>query len=186
MPKKSHPKRFAFLSVGVLSILVIFVIAAIFLSTIFSYDKKHPTDSDLEVTFSKHEKDFDRLIQMSKTDSKVIRIANTFTWLDDNVSWPRPDSELGFSKERWDEYNRIFSELDLDAGLLQYPNAGVFYLIASSGGLVTGGSAKGYAYSEHDLSPIYDSLDNFVGHNTHGKPVYKKLTTNWYLYYESN
>lgn len=144
-----------------------------------------PSDAELEETFRNHEDDFNQLIEMSQVDSKVIRIASNFTWLDDNLSYPRPESELGFSKERWDEYHQIFVKLGIKGGLIRYPDTGVILFFVSNKGLVTGGLAKGYAYSTKDLTPIYNSLDNFQpSASSSEKPVYKRLNKNWYLFYD--
>lgn len=136
--------------------------------------------------FAQHEEDFGRLISMSQVDAKVIRIAPDFTWLDDNAKWPRPESELGFSKERWEEYKRLFDKLGLKEGLARDAGGDTVYLIAHSEGLGTGGSGKGYVYSTSELSPLYDSLDNLSLAPSNGKHVYKKLKESWYLFYYNN
>ena len=143
-----------------------------------------PGDGDLQETFRQHEADFNRLVSMSNVDSKVIRIAPSFTRLDDNYAWPRPDSELGFSKERWDEYRKLFSSLRLTEGLERPADEPeVILMIASTKGLSLGGSMKGYAYSPNDLSPILDSLENVPNDSLNGKPVYRRIKPHWYLFY---
>jgi hypothetical protein len=144
------------------------------------------SDAAMERVFEQHEEDFGRLIDMSRVDSKVIRIAPDFTWLDDNARWPRPESQLGFTKERWDEYKRLFSELSLREGLARDTEGDTVYLIAYSEGLGGGGSGKGYVYSSKELSPLYDSLDNLPPASSNGKHVYKKLKGSWYLFYYNN
>jgi len=146
----------------------------------------HLSDAEMEGVFRQHEEDFGRLVGMSRMDAKVIRIAPTFTWLDDNARWPRPESELGFSRERWDEYRRLFDELGLKEGLAKDVEGDAVYLIAYSQGLGTGGSGKGYVYSPKELSPLYDSLDNIPPASSGGKHVYKKLKESWYLFYYDN
>jgi hypothetical protein len=160
--------------------LVIFLVLGTLLSGCFD---SHPRDADLEETFRQHEADFDKLVGMSNVDSKVIRIAPTFTRLDDNYAWPRPDSELGFSKERWGEYRTLFSTLRLAEGIERPTDEpGVILMIASSKGLSLGGSMKGYAYSPKDLSPIRDSLENIPDSSLNGKPIYKPIKPHWYLF----
>src|SRR5258706_3463080 len=77
----------------------------------------HSSDAKLISNFQSHESEFDHLIQMAKEDPHVVRIASDFTWLDSDYHWPRPDSQIGFSKERWDEYRNMFSRLGVNAGL---------------------------------------------------------------------
>lgn len=155
-------------------------------------DDPHPSDVELIDNFSKHETDFNVLVNMANEDSKVVRIAKDFTWLDTSVAWPRPESELGFPKERWDMYRRLFKKLDLEKGLAWYsvPD-GPILLLASTRGMVTGGSDKGYAFSTNELSPLFESLDNINLEIKRKKlpanvPVYKRLKDSWYLYYRGN
>ena len=105
----------------------------------------HPSDDTLLRNFQEHEADFALLARMASEDSRVVRIAYDFTWLEDNAGWPRPESELGFSRQRWDEYRRLFRKLDLEAGLLNH-QPDIILFLASTKGLMTGGSMKGYAY----------------------------------------
>ena len=154
------------------------------------FDDSHSSDAALIRNFELHEQDFNKLIEMAKVDSHVVRIAYDFTWVDTNYHWPRPESELGFTKERWDEYKRMFSRLGLKKGL-SWTSDGAIVLIASTRGLSTDGSAKGYAFSQKNLSPTFDSLDNMHQEIMDGKvkpglPVYRKIKDGWYLYYEGD
>ncbi len=163
------------------------ILVALF-TTAFSAEcgiSSHPADVALEKIFRQHEAEFSRLVVMSRADSRVMRIAPNFTWLTDNASWPRSGDELGFSQERWDEYRQLFRMLGLKDGLVRYADADLIYLFASSKGLVTGGSGKGYVYSERDLTPTTDSLDQvppeLLQSSVH-KIVYKRIEPNWYLF----
>lgn len=153
------------------------------------FDTPHPSDAELEDVFSDHQADFELLLSMSKVDSRVMRIAPDFTWLGDDASWPRPKEKLGFSEERWDQYRQLFQKLKLKNGLVRYDDPGITYFLASSKGLVTGGSGKGYAYSEKDLSPLSESLDKIstdLLHKSANRTVYKRIKPNWYLFYNAN
>jgi hypothetical protein len=154
------------------------------------FDDSHSSDAALMRNFELHEREFQDLIEMAKVDSHVVRIAYDFTWVDTNYHWPRPESELGFTKQRWDEYKRMFSRLGLKEGL-SWTSDGAIVLIASTRGLSTDGSAKGYAFSQKTLSPTFDSLDNMHqeimnGRVKPGLPVYRKIKDGWYLYYEGD
>lgn len=154
------------------------------------FDDSHSSDAALIRNFELHQQDFDKLIEMAKVDSHVVRIAYDFTWLDTNYHWPRPESEIGLTKERWNEYKGMFSKLGLKEGLA-WSFDGSIVLIASTRGMSTDGSAKGYAYSAKDLSPTFDSLDNIGQEIRNGKlkpgvPVYRKIKDRWYLYYEGD
>lgn len=166
------------------TLLVIFLLSALTsaCSSLVFGGNTHPSDADLESIFWRREAEFNELVSMSNFDSKVVRIAHDFTWLENNASYPRPDSELGFSKGRWEEYRRLFRTLELEDGIARAKQPEVVRLIASSEGMAIGGSSKGYVYSPEDLSPLAESLNSY-SELPHNKPVYKKITGNWYLYY---
>ena len=146
--------------------------------------RSHPSDAALERVFFEKRGTFERLAKMAEEDRKVVRIAHDFTWLEDTVAWPRPNSKIGFSVERWDEYRTIFRELGLSAGTARnkdYP--GILFLIASAEGMVTGGSDKGYAFSPVPLLTQQQSLDGLPPGSRSGVPSFKHLDGNWYLYF---
>jgi hypothetical protein len=177
-------KQAVFLSLCGLAAITL-VPTALFSLAALDTDSPHPSDQYLGKTFIAYEADFEKLVRMSNEDSHVIRIAPDFTWLDNNAAWPRPESELGFSKQRWDEYRSLFSKLELKSGVLNY-QPDLILFIASSKGLVTGGSSKGYAYSVKDPPLIVESLDNysFKDSDKDINLAYRKLKGHWYLYYE--
>ncbi len=160
---------------------IILVPAALFSIMELGPDSPHPSDQSLEKLFAANEADFEKLVRMSNEDSHVVRIASDFTWLDNNAGWPRPESELGFSNQRWNEYRSFFSKLGLKSGILNYQPDLILFL-ASSKGLVTGGSSKGYAYSLKRPEVIIESLDK--PDFSKSRIVYKRLKGNWYLFYE--
>jgi hypothetical protein len=99
-----------------------------------------PTDETLDANFRAHRTAFESLLEMSRADRSVIRIANDFTWLDTDSSWPRPEDKLGFPKQRLDQYRHLFREASLQGGILQEKEGGVTYFIYWSRGLMTNGS----------------------------------------------
>src|SRR6266478_6635535 len=124
-------KRLALSIVGVIAVLCVIAFGArSWLSQ--HINTTHPTDSVLEARFQQHEVEFALLVDMSHVDLKVVRISPEFTWLDHNAAWPRSESELGFSKERWNEYRKLFKTLELDGGILQDTEGGITYLISST------------------------------------------------------
>src|SRR5260370_21678120 len=169
--------------------LLLAVICLLFPGGLWSCGKgnvKDSSDESLVRRFNQHQTEFSELIEMSKIDSRVVRIEHAFTWLDNDVSWPRPDSQIGFSSDRWNQYRRIFDALGLKQGLLRTLDTDTVYLIVSTEGNVTSGSSKGYAYSEKPLSPLSESLDRIPPALRNSTQVFRKLKENWYLYYQSN
>ena len=173
-------KQAAFLSLAGLAVIIA-VPALIFGLMYLDESAPHPSDQYLENIFLAHEADFDKLVEMSNADLHVVRIAPDFTWLDNNAGWPRPESQLGFSPQHWDEYRSLFTKLGLKSGIVNDSPDFVMFL-ASTKGLLTGGSSKGYAYSLKQPEFIVDSLDHASFANT--RIVYKRIKGNWYLFYE--
>ena len=143
----------------------------------------HPQDKVLVQKFERNRPDFLRLAEMAREDSRMTRIAFDFTWLDGDASFPRSPDKQGITEDRWNLYKQLFKDLDLKGGLLQYPQNRIVYFIASNEGLTTGGSNKGYAFSQKELQPLVEDLDGLSGR--YDGPVYKRIDGDWYLYYWS-
>jgi hypothetical protein len=141
-----------------------------------------PSDADLQRKFYAHQSDFAKLVQMSDADPHVTLIRSNFTHLDTDWSWPRRD--VGFSNDRWREYQRMFRELKIN-GLSRTETDSVTVIVYASGG-VLGGSEKGLVYSARPLTPVSSSLDQFprelYNRNRGYALVYKPLGGNWYMY----
>ncbi len=151
-----------------------------------SSEVHHPSDVQLAENFQRHEADFNKLLTMANEDARVVAITDDFTWLDNNMSWPRPESELGFSRARWDEYRGLFKQLGLAGGLNRRQDIpGSVFLVASSHGAFLRGTEKGYVYLREKPATIVDSLDRIDSQVKNMVPVYKKLKGNWYLYYQA-
>ena len=151
----------------------------------------HPSDDELLRNFQTYEAGLNRLVIMSNEDARVIRIAPDFTRLVDNWSWPRPESEIGLSRQRWDEYRSLFSQLELPVGLERFGQSDevLIQFPVSTRGLGVSGSAKGYAYSERELFPLLDSLDEESVKRFYERErpeqsiaLYRRIRENWYLF----
>lgn len=143
-----------------------------------------PADSDLEARFRSNRQAFEQMARMVEEDRHLTRIAPNYTWLDDDISWPRPN--IGLSLERWNLYRRLFKETGATAGILRPIGSRTTFLIAYSFGLVTGSTDKGYAFCWDPLAPLFPSLDRRPGDLKKGQPAFKRLEDNWYIYYESD
>jgi hypothetical protein len=144
---------------------------------------------ELESNFARNIDRFDKLRNMGEQDSRVIRIAPDYTWLDGNDQWPRDD--IGFSEARWDEYRSLFKELALPEGTVRTEDfPGAIFFIAYVEGLCTSGSSAGYVYSAKALAPTTESpkeaLDAEVRKSAdkHYAYVFKPLKANWYTFYQ--
>ncbi len=111
-------------------------------------------------------------------DSDVVRLSNDFVFMSEG-------SRRSLSEERLSEYRRLFRELGIEAGMHR-DDANTMRLIASSRGLLMVGSEKSYVYSSAEPSPLVESLDAVIRKDGGDQaPVYKRVSGNWYLYYES-
>jgi hypothetical protein len=147
-----------------------------------------PSDEALRAGFLTHRVDFERLVAMANEDNRLTRIAPDFTWLDDNVAWPRKD--VGISEGRWNDYRKIFRRVGASEGILKGTNPTRIIFPIMSQGLVPAGAAKGLVYSQASLSPALQSLDEtppdklFDGPDRSHVLVYKPIGDHWYIYYE--
>jgi hypothetical protein len=185
MQPSPNRKPFRILGFGLGALLLMVITACV----PFNPNGKHPTDAKLTHLFQKNEEAFNKLVEMSNTDSNVIRIAYDFTRLETNWDWPRPEKQLGFSRERWSEYRTKFRKLSLESGLSRESNSNrtVILFTSSSKGMTFRGSSKGFAYSEQALSPIFKSLDQEESPNLQNEKhgiAYRKIKENWYLYFD--
>ena len=144
----------------------------------------HPSDQAFEDQFLTHSADFNLLRTMSNEDSKVIRVAYDFTRLRDNWAWPRPESELGFSQERWEVYRELFRKTGADYGFQRGEDDSVLFDIYCRGSAL-GSDCKGIGYlpEEPPVQSLRESLDDDPGKlgYDHGL-VYKRLKDHWYIY----
>lgn len=119
----------------------------------------------------------ERLRRMSDEDSRVIRIAPTFTRLEDDWSWPRPPEKLGFSEQRWNEYRRLFREAGVSAGIDR--DSGYTFLTTKTCGLAVSGKSYGYAFAREKPKQMLPSLDAFSLPNGVG---FVPVKGDWYLF----
>ncbi|MEJ7577790.1 MAG: hypothetical protein WKF74_12400 [Pyrinomonadaceae bacterium] len=151
-----------------------------FISVLFlvGCGSRHPSDQVLEQRLRSREAEFERIVAMLGEDSDVVRLSNDFVFMSEG-------SRRSLSEERLSEYRRLFRELGIEAGMHR-DGANTMRLIASSRGLLMVGSEKSYVYSSAEPSPLVESLDAVIRKDGGDQaPVYKRVSGNWYLYYES-
>jgi hypothetical protein len=141
------------------------------------------SDEDMIILFNENKADFVRLVNLSRKDAHIMRIAPTFIWKNYSKSNSKemisyePDSD--FPKEKWEMYRRLFEKLKLEKGLIRYEDPEKILFFPKG--------QKGYIFSKVELNPQKDSLDNIDPTQIKaGSGVYKKLEENWYLFYIPN
>ena len=161
--------------------------ALVALGSVINHDLKW-SDAALTRQFLAHRADFERIVAMANVDTHLTRIAPEFTWLDNNVAWPRED--VGISEQRWDRYKRLFRSVGAPVGIMHDAPTHMVIIPLVVEGLVPSGAVKGVVYSPRPLSPILHSLDKkppakfWNGPDRSHVLVYKPIEGHWYLYYE--
>jgi len=164
-------------STRILRRVALFIPTVLMVSCIGTWDSLPPI-AELARDFPARHATLDTLRQMSSLDSHVNRIAPDFTNLDTDINWPRPDSLLGFSRARWDEYRRLFKRVGSERGLGRAAD-GRIYITIKAVGLSLGGESVGYVWCPTPPTPLVPSLDSLPL----GKEVrYQPLTNGWYLF----
>jgi hypothetical protein len=159
------------------------IILAAYIAGVFD---THMSDQSLTNQFKKHEADFNKLVMMANKDKKLTKINPYYTYLENDERWPRPESKLDLSEERWNEYRKLFKSTGVNQGIMRMrdrsgvslPSGAIFFIATTKRD-----SIKGYVYSETPLSPLLNSLDS-LGRPSDNCPVYKRLNDRWYLFYE--
>ena len=149
-----------------------------------------PSQSDkaLRAHFVAHRADFEKLVAMANEDNHLTRIAPDFTWLDDDVGWPRKN--VGISEERWNDYRQMFQKVGVPDGIIRRTSPAQIMIPIVSAGLVPTGFIKGLAYSQEPLRPVLQSLDGKFPQSLWDGPgrshvlAYKPIEDHWYIYYE--
>jgi len=169
---------------AVLGTVAVVCVAALGMAWVWST----PSDEAMKRQFNRHKGELEELASMAKEDSVMSRIAFDFTWRQDSVAWPRPESEWGITRDRWDQYRKLFRQVGVSAGFVQDENGNVYFLVHTEGSVV-GGASKGFVYcrtteaSLNTYSACREGHD--FGRSDDGKGngnEYHRLSQGWYLY----
>jgi hypothetical protein len=181
-------------------IWLLVALSALSVGVVFAdLSSSHASDSVLSKNFFDHEDRFNQLVKMATEDSTALDVGISYVCLKNDHDWPPyiylhedkpwPEEELKFSKRRWNEYRSLFRDLSLNGGIGQKEDVpGVVFFKASSDSseidsAETAVTEKGYVYSSTEINgSLTGSLDGIQIN----RPAifYKKLSRNWYLYYE--
>lgn len=140
-----------------------------------------PSDEDLLRRFESDQSNLLELLEMSNEDAEVVRIAPSFTRIENNWSWPRPLSELGFSEERWTSYKELFAKCGL-ADEMERTNSSVWFYVASVGLGNGHGSSKGFAYLPNAGQYLVTDLDTDTVDRDRHQTVVRRIRGNWFIY----
>jgi len=118
------------------------------------------TDEEIVADFHRHKADADRLIVMTTEDSHLERVANNW-FMDTSREMFEHAEPRRLSKDRWDEYRRLFRQLDLEAGINVEP-AGVFFYRRTYG-IEAHGYIRGFALLRKPPETVCTSPDVVTG-----------------------
>jgi hypothetical protein len=176
--------------------LLLAVFVVLLISLWWACSPHQPSDAELERQFKKHRTDLDRLVEMMDEDWQMARIAPDFTWRQDILAWPRPESEWGISKGRWDDYRSMFRKVGAKDGTTRRQKSSDIIIDIWSWGIVPAGIDVGYLHCgqprngyAHTEQPCIENQDS--GRGMHGQSTsygyrYSKIAPDWYIYQESN
>lgn len=133
------------------------------------------SEADLRQQFFQSKEPILHILQMQRHDAKVIRIAPSFTRLENNWNWPRKD--IGFNEERWNYYRELFRNAGIADGI-QNEDGYIFYFV-SSVGLAVSGTSRGFVFTPTPPENVVKSFEECPA----GKhPCYVPLDGPWYLF----
>lgn len=138
---------------------------------------QHPNDEALLQRFRTHRQEFEQLLHMYQVDKGLGRVAPGFTR-------PANPAEVGVTKERIDEYRRLFIVLGLSAGIEGYGERDTVFFYASTQGLSVSGSSKGFAYLTKPPALMVDQLDGYRSPDGRSFSAFRHIEGNWYLHFD--
>lgn len=134
-------------------------------------ERPHLTDEALIQNLQENMDQYNILIEMFAADYPLTTVHPHFI---------RPDHSI--SAERWEEYQKIFRELELDAGM-RYHASGSIRFTSTAQGLMTGGSGKGYVYLPKNPTPLYTNLNSIPEDLKSNVYAFKKINEEWFIYF---
>jgi hypothetical protein len=168
----------------------------IFLSLWWLSGPRKPRNSDLERRFTEQRSDFEELVAMMEADKQMTRVANNFLWKLDNAAWPRPESEWGITRARWNNYKDLFRKVGSEDGTVRQEKSSDVEIIIHSWGMVTSGGSISFLHCgqpagsfQHTVVPCFEKATVNEGSkdNTSGEAYrFKRLDRDWFIYEESD
>ena len=140
-------------------------------------DIPHKSDQELVANFQSHRGDFNQLLQMIQTDMQLKRV-------DEDWTDPTDPQAIGISRERINEYRRLFQRLGIPRGFSAFQTKDHIKFIASTQGLSVSGSSKGYVYARKKPDLIVEDLDHYWSQDGRSFTAHRHIEDNWYLYFD--
>jgi len=170
----------------ILGLLLLGIVSLCLLFMFLMWSYGAPSDTSLKSQFESHRSEFDALARMSVEDADGVRITDNFETLENHWGWARPNSKKGMTREKWNEYRRLFRQVELSG--LDKDMAGNVYFVAHATDFVAR-ATKGFVHclnsgagdktflpcaEQHDRGQIEEAGDK--GYS------YRRLDQNWYIF----
>jgi hypothetical protein len=136
--------------------------------------EEHDSDADLIRVFHDQRATFDKLITMIQADHGLERVDH---------DWTLPDPPP-ISQERLELYRGLLKSIGCVRGFENFKTKNEIVFIASASGMATGGSSKGYRFSQDPPSPVVDDLDAYRPGHHRSYAAFRHLEGDWHLIYE--
>ena len=174
-----------------LKVLGLFLLGIILLILLLMWSCAAPSDASLDRRFLRHRSELEALARMAQEDVNVIRVADDFTRLSDDWSWPRSESRWGITRAKWNEYRRLFKTVGVTTGW-EKDEMGNVYFIAHTQGLSVGGGSKGFVRcfgsggSEKAFLPCAEQKEKgqFQDNTPPDGCRYLRIAPDWYIFEE--
>jgi hypothetical protein len=166
--------------------LLLGIVSLFFVLMFLMWSCGTPSDTTLRSQFESHRFELDALALMSQEDADGIRITDNFKRLESKWGWARIKSKRGITREKWNEYRRLFRKVDLRG--FDKDQLGNVYFVAATD-FVAGGTTKGFVhcinFGDHDKTflPCVEQRDHGQVEEAGDKGnSYRKLGQNWYIF----
>jgi len=170
----------------ILSLLLLGTVSLFSLLMFLTWSCEAPSDTVLTSQFQSHRSELDTLDRMSQEDAGGIRITGDFARLENNWGWARPKSKRDITREKWNEYQRLFREVHLSG--LDKDKVGNVYFVAATD-FVAGDTTKGFVHCinfgnrDRTFLPCVEQRDRGQVEEAGNKRYsYRRLGQNWYIF----
>jgi hypothetical protein len=170
----------------ILGLLLLGIVSLFSLLMFLAWSCEAPSDTALTSQFQSHRSELNTLALMSQEDADGIRITGNFARLENDWGWARPKSKREITREKWNEYRRLFREVHLRG--LDKDKVGNVYFVAATD-FFAGDTTKGFVHCIHfgdrdqTFLPCVEQRDRGQVEEAGDKRYsYRKLGQNWYIF----